>query len=73
LPEKKSAWKAGTQGYMRSIRTGRSISEAPSTNIQAPEKLQTPGTKNGLLKLGGFSGGWSLEIGTYFPNVAPGR
>jgi hypothetical protein len=48
--------------------------KAPSTNIQAPEKLQAPTSNARALWLGldvevwSFSGAWILELGSYFPS-----
>jgi hypothetical protein len=44
------------------------MKKPPSSNLQAPEKLQAPNTKSGrvlLLKfeVWNFSGGWSMEFG----------
>jgi hypothetical protein len=46
------------------------MQKAPSTNIQAPEKLQISNIKNPLRRLGGWSLRflWSLALGTWMFN-----
>jgi hypothetical protein len=45
--------------------------EAPNSNLHAPEKLQSPGSKGRTraiclkVEVWSFSGGWSLELGIF--------
>jgi hypothetical protein len=46
------------------------MKKTPSTNIQAPEKLQAPNFKRGAgdfleFEVWSFSGCWSLEFGAF--------